>query len=319
MSGSPPSEVARALDHGSFCHVAATTRFGPHVTPMVFVSSGDRLWVTTSRRSVKARAWRDRPDVGGLVRAGDAAVIFTGVVRTYDLLDPGSWVRGAIRGPVLAEAAARFTAKNARFFAGYAVDAHRVPLSWTPPGRVFVEIDMERGALLLDGEVAGTWGGWTPSLVSRRSFRADRRGPDPVAWLPRPVSEALGRRGIGALAFGTPQAPVVLPAGWVLDGTAVYASVGTSALELAALAEPTALVALATDKPSWWRANRMVGAMVQGRGEVSVPDRLGSGARSAVGKLALIGATRAPSALVRIRPERLVWWQGWESGNWRVA
>ena len=53
-----PMPVRRLLERGAFCHVAATTPAGPHVTPMVFAEAGGRVWVTTSRGSVKARAWR---------------------------------------------------------------------------------------------------------------------------------------------------------------------------------------------------------------------------------------------------------------------
>ena len=79
--------VQEVLDRGQFCAVAAMTPRGPHCTPLVFASSGARLWLTTSRRSVKARAWRTDPAVSGLVRSDDLAVTFTGTVRTYDALD----------------------------------------------------------------------------------------------------------------------------------------------------------------------------------------------------------------------------------------
>ncbi|HEX9123582.1 MAG TPA: pyridoxamine 5'-phosphate oxidase family protein [Actinomycetota bacterium] len=318
MTHPMPSDVVGTLERGSFCHVAAATRFGPHLTPMVFVLSGDRLWVTTSRGSVKARAWRTEPRVGGLVRAGDASVAFTGRARPYDLLDVDSWERGIRRTPALAAASIRFTRKNARFFAGYAVDAHRVPLSWTPPGRVFVEIEMERGALVDRGGLRVTWGGWPTSLVSRASFRASRSGAHALGGLPQEIVEALGRSGRGVLAVDGEQGPVALPASWALDGPELYASALTSVLELATLSDAAPEVALAMDRPSWWRARRMVGAMVQGRGEIAVPERLRSGAGSAIKRLALMGSEPGRS-LVRVRPRRLVWWQGWTSGSSSTA
>ena len=39
MSGVIPAPVRDILERGSFCHVAATTPSGPHVTPMVFVAA----------------------------------------------------------------------------------------------------------------------------------------------------------------------------------------------------------------------------------------------------------------------------------------
>src|SRR6266545_4823840 len=120
-----PPEFERILERGAFCSIAAETRRGPHLTPLVFAWSDGRVWLTTSCGSVKAWAWR--------------AVTFTGRAAAYDVLDPSTWIRTAVRMPAVTAASVRFTAKNARFFAGYAVDARRVPLAWTPPGRVFVE------------------------------------------------------------------------------------------------------------------------------------------------------------------------------------
>ena len=127
MSEAVPAPIRRILEEGAFCHVASLTPTGPHLTPMVFASAAGRVWVTTSRDSVKARSWRRDPRVAGLVRSARRTAAFTGTVTTYDLLDTGTWTRSLAQGPVLALAGFRFTHKNARFFAGYAVDAHHVP------------------------------------------------------------------------------------------------------------------------------------------------------------------------------------------------
>ena len=62
--------VQQVLEDGSFCAVATSTPRGPHCTPLVFASSGGRIWLTTSRGSVKSRAWKADPSVAGLVRHG---------------------------------------------------------------------------------------------------------------------------------------------------------------------------------------------------------------------------------------------------------
>jgi hypothetical protein len=195
-----PRDVVEILDHGDLCYVAAATRHWPHVTPMVFALSEGRVWVTTSRGSVKARAWRADPAVAGMVRAADAAVVFTGTARTYDLFEVGSWVRGLAAAPTLASASTRFTRKNARFFAGYAVDARHVPLSWTPPGRVFAAIDIERAAVLGPAEVAETIGGWPRARPSIERFRAAGAGRHPLEGLPDASARwwATGARRAGA-------------------------------------------------------------------------------------------------------------------------
>ena len=81
--GPDRADAGRVLPRG---HVAPT---GPHCTPLVFAYSGGRLWLTTSRRSVKTRAWKTDPSAAGIVRHGGLTVAFTGTVKLYDALDPG--------------------------------------------------------------------------------------------------------------------------------------------------------------------------------------------------------------------------------------
>jgi nitroimidazol reductase NimA-like FMN-containing flavoprotein (pyridoxamine 5'-phosphate oxidase superfamily) len=307
------SERARAvLDAAEVCYVAASPA-GPHVTPMVFAFAGGRLWVTTSRRSVKARAWRDDPRCAGLVRAGSDALMFTGRATTHDALDPRSWRRSLSDAPLLALASARFTRKNARFFAGYAFDARKVPLAWTPPGRVFVELEMERAARV-EGDRVETWGEWPTGLVSRDRFRATRTGRAAFEALPETVREAVGTIGAGALAVAGRDGPVVMPARWTVDGAALYAVVSERTLSLAGVTAPTAPVALCLDRPSTWRAREMVGAMARGEGEIHALDRIQGGETSARAVVHAAGV-EGDAVVVRVRPSHFVWWQGWESGT----
>jgi hypothetical protein len=281
---------------------------------MVFALAGDRVWVTTSRGSVKASAWLLDERVAGVVRAGDRAVAFTGVVATYDLLDPETWGRSLREGPLIALASVRFTRRNARFFAGYAVDAHRVPFAWTPPGRVFAELRIERSVVFEDGALASVWGDWAAEVGSSDRFRATRIGDPPLGLLPADVGPALGTGGDAVLALATSGGPVALPVRWLTEGDSVYAAVSEEALGLSG-AGPQVASALAIDRPSWWRASEMVGAMVRGQGEIAVAGRLTSGGRSASRIAALAGLEAPDAALVRIRPERVVWWRGWSSGT----
>jgi nitroimidazol reductase NimA-like FMN-containing flavoprotein (pyridoxamine 5'-phosphate oxidase superfamily) len=310
-----PIDAGDLLEAGAFCHVAASTPEGPHVTPMVFALAGGRLWVTTSRRSVKARAWRRDPRVAGIVRSGGDVVMFTGTATTHDVLDPGTWVRSLREGPLLALASARFTRKNARFFAGYAIDARRVPFAWTPPGRVFVELRIERTALIDGRGRVRVSGEWADDAPSRERFRAVRSGPGPLDGLPPGVRDALGERGVGALAVEGRDGPVVVPAAWTLGGVALYAVVNAGTLALAGAGTPTPRVALGIDRPTSWRAREMVGAMARGDGEIHVTGHLTSGQPSARDVARRAGVSDDAVALVRVRPRRFVWWQGWESGT----
>jgi hypothetical protein len=281
---------------------------------MVFAEAGDRLWVTTSRGSVKARAWARDPRVGGLVRLGDRAAIFTGIAATYDLLDPESWGRSVRESPAIALAAARYTRKNARFFAGYAVDANHVPLAWTPPGRVFAELRLERSAMIEGGRIASAWGKWGDEADGVERFRVPRAGAGAFDALEPRLADELGGAGPGALAFETDEGPVVVPAAWVLEGPGVYAVAHAEVLA-AAGAGPVVPAALCIDRPSSWRAREMVGAMIRGRGRIALPGALESGLRSVQRLARAAGAEPASAAVVGLDAERLVWWRGWDSGT----
>lgn len=303
--------VQDVLDRGQFCAVATMTPRGPHCTPLVFANSGTRVWLTTSRRSVKARAWRADPSVAGLVRNEELAVTFTGTVRTYDALDRRTWAAAVAGATSIARATATFSAKNARFFAGYAVDAKQVPLAWTPPGRVFVGVDLERTALLDAHGVQEGRGRWGGAPDSHTSFR-NSKGPDPFAALPGEIIGDVGREGEGALAVAGERGLVVVPVRWRADAAALWAALPAETLALAG-AGPDVDVALTVDRSSVWRARDMVGAMFQGAAETFVEDAIGQGAKS----MRALARAIAPdaSALVRIRPRRAVWWRGWSSGS----
>jgi nitroimidazol reductase NimA-like FMN-containing flavoprotein (pyridoxamine 5'-phosphate oxidase superfamily) len=304
--------VQGVLEEGQFCAVATSTPRGPHCTPLVFAYSGGRIWLTTSRRSVKARAWRVDPGVSGLVRHGDMAVTFTGTVKTYDALDRGTWVSAVAGATSIARATAGFSRKNARFFAGYAFDAHQVPLAWTPPGRVFVGIDIERAALVDEDGVQEGRGRWGGAAAGHPTFRRSKAGSDAMAGLPGEVAGELGRSGAGSLALVGVRGPVVLPVQWAADDRSLYAALPSETLALAG-AGPEAPMALTVDRASEWRARDMVGAMVQGTGACYVARELGSGSKT----VRSIAEAMHPAAdsLIRITPERLVWWRGWSSGS----
>jgi len=286
------SAAREVLDEGVLCHVASITPSGPHLTPLVFALAGDRVWVTTSRGSTKARSWRRDDRVGGLVVHDGGAVSFGGRVRWHDALEPATWVRSALEGPLVTLASARFTRKNARFFAGYAVDANRVPLAWTPPGRVFGELRIERWARFERDGLAETWGDWraTTAAPAPSSSRRAGSGGAPIERLPADVAGILEGEGAGALAVSDATAPVVIPVGWRRSGSGVAVTVPSVADELVATTTGSR-VALEVDRASTWRASEMLGAMLRGS----------------------VGRAR-PSGF-ELDVERVVWWRGWDSGT----
>jgi nitroimidazol reductase NimA-like FMN-containing flavoprotein (pyridoxamine 5'-phosphate oxidase superfamily) len=304
--------VQTVLEQGPFCAVATSAPTGPHCTPLVFAYSGGRLWFTTSRRSVKTRAWKVDPSAAGLVRHGDLAVTFTGSATLYDALDRSTWGDAVAGATSIARATAAFSRKNARFFAGYAFDAKQVPFAWAPPGRVFVGIELARTALLDEEGVQEGRGRWAGMSMSHGTFRRSTKGDDPLAALPREVRRSLGAEGDGALTLIGDRGPVVIPVRWRADEHALFAAVPAETLALA-VAGPDSPAALTVDEASAWRARDMVGAMVQGTASIHVLDSLGSGA-----KIARALATEIDpeaDALVRLAPSRLVWWRGWSGGS----
>jgi hypothetical protein len=304
--------VQSVLTQGEYCHVATSAPTGPHCTPLVFAYSGGRLWLTTSRRSVKTRAWKIDPSAAGIVRHGGLTVAFTGTVKLYDALDRGTWGAAVAGATSIARATAAFSTKNARFYAGYAFDAKQVPFAWTPAGRVFVGIDLERTALVdADGVQEGR-GRWAGATTSYGAFRRAAKGADTLAALPDEVEGPIGREGEGALTLVGDRGPVVVPARWRAEEHALYAALPGETLALAA-AGPDSPAALTIDEPSAWRARHMVGAMVQSTASIYVLDQLGSGAKTA--RALAIGIDPDADALVRLAPSRLVWWRGWSSGS----
>jgi hypothetical protein len=315
----------RVLEDGVLCSLAVRTPHGPHLTPVVYALDGSRIWVTTSRTSVKARAWRADPEVAGLVRSGDATVAFRGRVKTYDALDPLTWPAITFTAPRLVRAAARFSLKNARFFAGYAVDAPRVPLAWTPPGRVFAAVDPTAGWMDTGNEtLVASWGDWPSKPVT---YRASFGPAAPVQALdlraPREVRSAIGSYGHGAVGVDSDFRLSVLPAGWVRvarEGS-YHVLVATRLLERTA-PEPDSPIALTIERASTWRAADMAGMLLQGPAEFFSPRSARRGRQELCRHIerVLEKLDRDPRHakefdLIRLRPSRVVWWRGWTSGT----
>jgi nitroimidazol reductase NimA-like FMN-containing flavoprotein (pyridoxamine 5'-phosphate oxidase superfamily) len=308
-----PDPVRDVLDRGILCQLAAPSPAGPHVTPVVFVRDGDRLWGTTGRGTTKAARWRRAPVAGGLVVVGDAAVTFRGAVTLYDALDPSTWWASATRGPQLARASARFTVKNARFFAGYARDAAHVPLAWTPPARVVFSVDLDAVAILEDGRLGRRWGSWNGDVESRPSFRRSHAGLEPDR-LPEELRDLVDRPGSGTLALHRGRGPAVVPCRWVRTGGVYNAVVSRRLLQLAGPGGDAA-ASLEIDRASSWRAALMQGLLLRGPSAVFVPSTVRSGATSLADVIAEAGSPGDAPAVVRITPHTAVWWSGWSSGT----
>jgi nitroimidazol reductase NimA-like FMN-containing flavoprotein (pyridoxamine 5'-phosphate oxidase superfamily) len=314
-----PARAREILDRGTFARLAVSARRNLHLTPLVYAMSGERLWVTTARRSVKALAWERDPSVAGLVGDGADAVAFAGSVTRHDALDVTTWAGSIPRTREIVRASRAFTFRNARFFAGYAVDARRVPLAWTPPGRVFAEIALDRGVVIEDGAATSRWGTWpeAPSVVvGGEAFETETpRARFAFEGVPSPVIARLERGGVGALALRSgARRPVVLPVSFAIERGEVLITVSSELLG-AAGGGPSFEASLEVDAGSTWRARSMVGAFLAGSAEVFVPARVTSGRAAALRAVEDIRAFAAEDALLRLHTERVTWWEGWSSGT----
>lgn len=306
-----PDRAEEILQRGVLCHLAAPARSGPHLTPVVFAVEDGRVWGTTGRGTTKARRWRRDGRAAGLVRAGDGWLSFRGPVTMYDLLDPSTWGDTFRRIREVTAASAQFTMKNARFFAGYARDAARVPLAWTPPARVLFSVDLDAGIVAEGNRVIERWGRWGRRAESLTAYRSVR-SPLPDGDLPEDVRALLSDRGEGTLVIEGRHGPVVLPARWTRTEGTFLVMVPRRILALAsAPSRPRA--ALVLEHASTWRAARMRGLLVRDQAEVFVLDGVESGGRSL--ERAVDDAGVPDPAVVRLRAGSVVWWQGWASGT----
>ena len=143
--------VARVLDRASFAYLAIETSSGPHVTPLLFAATPDRLWFGIGHGTLKARVIAKRPAVGVLVPGENGSVAVRGEATLLDRLPPAP---GEIaRAPFALPA---FAFQNALEMAAFARDVGRgAPRQRLTPVSVRIET-LE----LLDGWPAQAVLGW---------------------------------------------------------------------------------------------------------------------------------------------------------------
>jgi hypothetical protein len=112
--------VARVLDEASFAYLAVETSSGPHVTPLLFAATPDRLWFGIARGTLKARVIAKRPAVGVVVPGERASVAIRGEATLLDRLppSPGEIARAPFALPA-------FAFQNALEMAAFARDVGR--------------------------------------------------------------------------------------------------------------------------------------------------------------------------------------------------
>jgi Pyridoxamine 5'-phosphate oxidase len=113
----PRSKLGRVLARAPIAYLAVETSGGPHITPVLFAATPDRLWFGIGRGTLKARAITRQPAVGVVVSDGDVAVSIRGRASLLDRLPPS--VTELARAPF---ALPIFATRNALEMAAFARD-----------------------------------------------------------------------------------------------------------------------------------------------------------------------------------------------------
>jgi Pyridoxamine 5'-phosphate oxidase len=165
------ARVARVVGGAPFAYLAVETASGPHVTPLLFAATPDRLWFGIGRRTLKARAVAKRPAVGVVVpgEEGSLAVVGTATLLDRFPVSPGELGRAPFAGPA-------YAARNALEMAAFARDLARKRSAQPPPTPLSVRVESYE---LLDGWPAEAVLGWlTPdgpiALPARWDAEASR-------------------------------------------------------------------------------------------------------------------------------------------------
>jgi hypothetical protein len=288
-------DVATLLAGTPYADVAVDTMRGPHITPAAFAAAGGRLWVVSSRRTLRVRSVRRRHVAAAVVRRGDRAVVVSGSADVLSIWRLGETVGLVMNSVPVARAAATYAVRNAGLLmGGFVRDIVAGTGDLSVYDRVLVAIEPERGMLLDGDRLLDSWGRWR-----RVSRPLPERAPvavppleELVGALPAAVAGALQRPDTVSLGWSCPTGPLVLPAlDAEADGRAVVAS---AALELAG-APSRAAACLTFHNSESQRPSGFRGAILRGEGRT---------------------VRRGPvRTSVSVAAERVSWWSGFRSGT----
>lgn len=295
-------EVAGLLAAASYADVGVDTTTGPHVTPAAFAAASNRIWLVSSRRTVRVRAVRRTGHAAVLVRDGDRALLVSGRAQVLSLWNARE-VRALLAGTGPAtRAAATYALRNARsVLSGFVADVLSGAGDLTVQDRVLIAVDADRGVVLDGARLAHSWGRWrrraTAALRSKQATTATPSLRVLLGGVPPAVVRSLHRDAGVSLGWSTPQGCVVLPATCAdVDRERLH----VSAALLAAVGARSGATACATVHRS------------QGRRP--------SGFRGVVARgTARVVARGAARATISLRADRMSWWSGYESGTARAA
>jgi hypothetical protein len=184
VTGVHKPRVAAVLGRAPFAYLAVETASGPHVTPLLFAFTPDRVWFGIGRGTLKARAISKRPAVAIVVPGETASVAIRGQAALLDSMpSPSELARAPFALPA-------FAGRNALEMAAFARDVVRSATRPSPLVPVSVRIEKFK---LLEAWPAHAVLGWMtpdgPLALPARWNEATRR-----ARVPAELLKAAGRR-----------------------------------------------------------------------------------------------------------------------------
>ncbi len=290
------TSVEEVAAKAPFAHVAVQTARGPHVTPVLYAVAADRLWFTVPRGTLKARVLTRRPRAGVLLRAGELSVVLGGVAGLLDPLRPLSWAARPREAALVPLAVQAFSARNSRELLGFALEGSRLPAESFPPNLLLAAFEPRRAAVIRGERLEWRRGRWR--YPPRRGAAAPRLGSarelPPLDGLPRAVAALPRRRGAAVVGWLAGGGPLALPASW--DPGRVEAAIAGSLVALADIRR-SGQGCIAFDAAEGHRPTGKRGLMLRGRGAI---------------------ARRRAGAALSLRPERITYWLGFETGTVEV-
>jgi len=144
-----PQEIIWLLDEGRFGYVGTSdTEMTPHLTPVIFVFDGHRIFFVVSKISKKLRNMRKNEKIAFLVDMRDPnnlynnrAVLFLGRAKVYGLLD------AALNIFRLLKVRSIFHEKYPEYVYKYKTEGKLLPLAWRTTlfvSRIIVGVEVEQ-------------------------------------------------------------------------------------------------------------------------------------------------------------------------------
>ena len=144
-----PQEIIWLLTEGRFGYVGTSDKdMTPHLTPVIFVFDGHRIFFVISKISRKLRNMRENDKISFLVDMRDPnnlynnrAILFMGRAKVYGLLD------AALNIPKLFKVRSIFREKYPEYVHKYKTEEKLLPLAWRTTlfiSRIIVEVELEQ-------------------------------------------------------------------------------------------------------------------------------------------------------------------------------